>query len=222
MRRSGDPHITHPVAAATILAGLGDVDEVDDQTLCAAVLHDTVEDTPYTMAALRREFGAGTAAMVADVISRGRRAHHLATVRAPSAACCSPSPPGPGADPGVIRQGPGSSRHAPGSAAVRPTRRHPGHGHRRHGRIPRYGPGHASGRGRRAEEAGLLARRPDPTDARLVRLYLTPRGRAAREPVREARAALERYATATLSPDELDQLHCVLTKIITQLQDRPA
>jgi DNA-binding MarR family transcriptional regulator len=74
----------------------------------------------------------------------------------------------------------------------------------------------------RMEEAGLLARRPDPADARLVRLYLTPRGRAAREPVREARAALERYATATLSPDELDQLRCALTKIITQLQDRPA
>jgi class 3 adenylate cyclase len=67
LRRSGDPYITHPVAVATILAGLDDIDELDDQTLCAAVLHDTVEDTPYTMAALRREFGAGTAAMVAEV-----------------------------------------------------------------------------------------------------------------------------------------------------------
>ena len=42
LRCSGDPYITHPVAVATILAGLDDVDEVDDQTLCAAVLHDTV------------------------------------------------------------------------------------------------------------------------------------------------------------------------------------
>jgi GTP diphosphokinase / guanosine-3',5'-bis(diphosphate) 3'-diphosphatase len=72
LRYSGDPYITHPVAVATILAGLGDVDEVDDQTLCAAVLHDTVEDTPYTMAALRREFGAGTAAMVAEVTALDR------------------------------------------------------------------------------------------------------------------------------------------------------
>jgi GTP diphosphokinase / guanosine-3',5'-bis(diphosphate) 3'-diphosphatase len=59
-RRSGD-HITHPVSVATILAGLG----ADDQTLCAAILHDTVEDTPYTLAALGREFGSGIATLVA-------------------------------------------------------------------------------------------------------------------------------------------------------------
>ena len=47
-RRSGDPYVTHPVTVATILAGLG----ADDQTLCAAILHDTVEDTPYTLSAL--------------------------------------------------------------------------------------------------------------------------------------------------------------------------
>jgi len=40
-RRSGDPYITHPVAVATILAGLG---ISDDQMLCAAILHDTVSD----------------------------------------------------------------------------------------------------------------------------------------------------------------------------------
>ena len=72
LRRSGDPYITHPVAVATILAGLDDVAELDDQTLCAAVLHNTVEDTPYTMAALRREFGARTAAMVAEVTALDR------------------------------------------------------------------------------------------------------------------------------------------------------
>ena len=37
-RLSGDPYITHPVSVATILAGLG----ADDQTVCAAILHDTV------------------------------------------------------------------------------------------------------------------------------------------------------------------------------------
>ena len=36
----------------------------DDQLLCAAILHDTVEDTPYTLPELRRDFGAGIAAMV--------------------------------------------------------------------------------------------------------------------------------------------------------------
>jgi len=59
-RRSGDPYITHPVSVATILAGLG----ADDRTLCTALLHDTVEDTPYTLIELRREFGLDIAAMV--------------------------------------------------------------------------------------------------------------------------------------------------------------
>ena len=40
-RKSGDPYITHPLAVATILAGLG----MDTTTLVAALLHDTVEDT---------------------------------------------------------------------------------------------------------------------------------------------------------------------------------
>jgi len=61
-RRSGDPYITHPVTVATILAGLG----ADDQTLCAAILHDTVEDTPCTLATLKRDFGAGISTMVAE------------------------------------------------------------------------------------------------------------------------------------------------------------
>jgi MarR family transcriptional regulator, organic hydroperoxide resistance regulator len=67
-----------------------------------------------------------------------------------------------------------------------------------------------------------VARRPDPADARLVRLHLTARGRAAREPVREARAALERDATATLTAAEREHLTGALTKIIAQLRDGPA
>jgi hypothetical protein len=63
-RLSGHPYITHPVAVATILAGLEEAKEVDDQMLCAAVLHDTVEDTPYTLAALKSDFGAAVATMV--------------------------------------------------------------------------------------------------------------------------------------------------------------
>ena len=45
MRKSGDPYITHPVAVATILAELG----MTAPTLAAALLHDTVEDTEYTL-----------------------------------------------------------------------------------------------------------------------------------------------------------------------------
>ena len=74
----------------------------------------------------------------------------------------------------------------------------------------------------RMEEAGLVVRRPDPADARLVRLYLTVRGRAVREPVREARAALERHATATLTAAEREHLSSALTKIIAQLRDGSA
>ena len=71
----------------------------------------------------------------------------------------------------------------------------------------------------RMEDAWLVTRRPDPADARLVRLHLTSRGRSARDPVRDARAALERHATATLTATELDHLRSALTKIIAQLRD---
>jgi DNA-binding MarR family transcriptional regulator len=73
----------------------------------------------------------------------------------------------------------------------------------------------------RMEEAGLLARRPDPDDARLVRLYLTPHARSVREPVIQARAGLERRVTATLTPAELDHLRSALEKIIAQFRDGP-
>ncbi len=52
-RKSGDPYITHPLAVTTILAELG----MTGPTLCAALLHDTVEDTPYTLEELRADFG---------------------------------------------------------------------------------------------------------------------------------------------------------------------
>jgi guanosine-3',5'-bis(diphosphate) 3'-pyrophosphohydrolase len=53
LRRSGDPYITHPLAVATILAELG----MTAPVLIAALLHDTVEDTPYTLEQLREDFG---------------------------------------------------------------------------------------------------------------------------------------------------------------------
>jgi GTP diphosphokinase / guanosine-3',5'-bis(diphosphate) 3'-diphosphatase len=78
-RYSGDPYITHPVAVATILARLDETGGVDDQMLCAAVVHDTVEDTPYTLTALRNDFDTAIAAMVAEHMTLhhlgGRRGH---------------------------------------------------------------------------------------------------------------------------------------------------
>ena len=63
LRKSGDPYITHPVAVATILAELG----MTPSTLAAALLHDTVEDTDYSLDQLRREFGAEIAMLVDGV-----------------------------------------------------------------------------------------------------------------------------------------------------------
>jgi GTP pyrophosphokinase len=62
-RRSGDPYITHPLAVATILAELG----TTPATLAAALLHDTVEDTEYSLDALREDFGDEVAALVDGV-----------------------------------------------------------------------------------------------------------------------------------------------------------
>ena len=63
LRKSGDAYITHPLAVATILAELG----MSEATLCAALLHDTVEDTSYTVEQLQADFGAEIAAMVDGV-----------------------------------------------------------------------------------------------------------------------------------------------------------
>jgi len=62
-RKSGDPYITHPLAVATILAELG----MNHETLCAALLHDTIEDTHYTLDELQRDFGDDIAALVDGV-----------------------------------------------------------------------------------------------------------------------------------------------------------
>ena len=62
-RKSGDPYITHPLSVATILAELG----MNSETLCAALLHDTVEDTDYALDQLRADFGDEIAALVDGV-----------------------------------------------------------------------------------------------------------------------------------------------------------
>lgn len=62
-RRSGEPYITHPVAVAQILAELG----IGPKTVIAALLHDTVEDTDYTLEQCREQFGAEVAMLVDGV-----------------------------------------------------------------------------------------------------------------------------------------------------------
>src|SRR6476469_4453487 len=63
LRKSGDPYITHPLAVATILAELG----MTPATLAAALLHDTVEDTDYSLEDLTRDFGSEVAMLVDGV-----------------------------------------------------------------------------------------------------------------------------------------------------------
>lgn len=68
MRKSGEPFVTHPVAVATILAEIG----MTPPTLVAALLHDTVEDTDYTVEQLADEFGEETAHLVDGVTKLDR------------------------------------------------------------------------------------------------------------------------------------------------------
>ena len=63
IRKSGDPYITHPLAVATIAAEIG----MDTTTLVAALLHDTVEDTDYSLDDLTRDFGEEVARLVDGV-----------------------------------------------------------------------------------------------------------------------------------------------------------
>lgn len=62
-RKSGDPYITHPLAVATICAEIG----LDTTTVVAALLHDTVEDTDYTIEELANDFGEEVARLVDGV-----------------------------------------------------------------------------------------------------------------------------------------------------------
>ncbi len=62
-RKSGEPYITHPLAVAQILADLG----IGAKTIAAALLHDTVEDTGYSLDELRRDFGDEIAMLVDGV-----------------------------------------------------------------------------------------------------------------------------------------------------------
>ena len=63
VRKSGDPYISHPLSVAIILVGMG----MDTDCICAALLHDVVEDTAVSLNDLRRSFGEDVAIMVSGV-----------------------------------------------------------------------------------------------------------------------------------------------------------
>lgn len=62
-RESGEPYITHPMAVAYILLELG----LDTDTICAALLHDVVEDTDCTLELVQKKFGSDVAMLVNGV-----------------------------------------------------------------------------------------------------------------------------------------------------------
>jgi len=68
MRKSGDPYITHPIAVAIILTELS----AGPATIIAALLHDTVEDTDYTLKDVETTFGKEIAEMVDGVTKIGK------------------------------------------------------------------------------------------------------------------------------------------------------
>jgi guanosine-3',5'-bis(diphosphate) 3'-pyrophosphohydrolase len=63
--KQSSPYINHPIALANILCNEGHINDIG--VICAALLHDTVEDTDTTAEELQREFGAGIRDVVMQV-----------------------------------------------------------------------------------------------------------------------------------------------------------
>ena len=76
---SGEPYIIHPVQVAYILADLG----MDDNTICAALLHDVLEDTDTTYNDLVKEFNQEIAYMV-DGVTKLSKLQYASVGRATS------------------------------------------------------------------------------------------------------------------------------------------
>src|SRR2546425_1852740 len=63
LRRSGEPYIQHPLEVALLLADM----RIDADSIVAALLHDVVEDTDFTLDELRQQFGDAVANIVDGV-----------------------------------------------------------------------------------------------------------------------------------------------------------
>lgn len=70
-RKSGEPYIIHPTNVAYTIAEIG----LDEQTICAALLHDVVEDTDVTYEDIEKEFGQEVAEMV-DGVTKLKKIEH--------------------------------------------------------------------------------------------------------------------------------------------------
>ncbi len=68
VRSSGEPYITHPLAVAYVLLELG----MDTDTICAAILHDVVEDTDITLDEIKKGYGQDVAMLVDGVTKLGK------------------------------------------------------------------------------------------------------------------------------------------------------
>ena len=71
LRKSGEPYIIHPTNVAYTIAELG----LDEKTICAALLHDVVEDTEATLEDIKNEFGTEVADMV-DGVTKLKQIQH--------------------------------------------------------------------------------------------------------------------------------------------------
>jgi len=74
-RKSGEPYIQHPIAVALLLAEL----RLDHECICAAILHDTIEDTPISYTQLNNDFNA-TIAFLVDGVTKLKRINQLSNV----------------------------------------------------------------------------------------------------------------------------------------------
>ena len=78
-RKSGEPYILHPLAVATILLDLG----MDAEALCAALLHDVVEDSDCSLQLLETYMGPAVARLV-DGVTKLQRIDHLSQIQGAS------------------------------------------------------------------------------------------------------------------------------------------
>ncbi len=68
LRETGEPYITHPLSVASLLVDLG----LDTECICAALLHDVVEDTGVELSEIKSKFGKDIASLVDGVTKLGR------------------------------------------------------------------------------------------------------------------------------------------------------